>query len=75
MDEKRAGLSVGVLTGVRDISPQDWDACANPAGRPFDLIGYLECLPPDPSPHEVNLRASVGRDEPALAVRCGFRSS
>ena len=26
-------------------------------------------LPPDQSPHEVNLRASVGRDEPALAVR------
>jgi hypothetical protein len=48
-----------------------WNALqlANPAGRPFDLIGYLECLPPDPSPHEVNLRASVGRDEPALAVR------
>lgn len=48
-----------------------WNALqlTNPAGRPFDLIGYLECLPPDPSPHEVNLRASVGRDEPALAVR------
>jgi hypothetical protein len=37
--------------------------------RPFDLIGYLQCLPDDLSPHEVNLRASVGRDEPALAVR------
>jgi predicted N-acyltransferase len=36
LDEKRAGLSVSVLTGVRDISPQDWDACANPAGRPFN---------------------------------------
>jgi len=48
-----------------------WNALqlTNPAGRPFDLIGYLECLPPDPSPHEMNLRASVGRDEPALAVR------
>jgi hypothetical protein len=48
-----------------------WNALqlTNPAGRSFDLIGYLECLPPDPSPHEVNLRASVGRDEPALAVR------
>ena len=48
-----------------------WNALqlTNPAGRPFDLIGYLECLPPDPSPHEVNLRASVGRDGPALAVR------
>ena len=48
-----------------------WNALrlSNPAGKPFDLIGYLQCLPPDQSPHEVNLRASVGRDEPALAVR------
>jgi IS4 transposase len=48
-----------------------WNALhlTSPAGKPFDLIGYLQCLPPDPSPHEVNLRASVGRDEPALAVR------
>jgi len=48
-----------------------WNALqlTNPAGKPFDLIGYLQCLPPDLSPHEVNLRASVGRDEPALAVR------
>src|ERR1700761_699599 len=48
-----------------------WNALqlANPAGKPFDLIGYLQCLPPDQNPHEVNLRASVGRDEPALAVR------
>jgi hypothetical protein len=48
-----------------------WNALqlSNPAGRPFDLIGYLPCLPPDSSPHEVNLRATVGRDEPALAVR------
>src|SRR3954464_4856878 len=42
---------------------------ANPAGKPFDLIGYLQCLPTDQSPHEVNLRASLDRDEPALAVR------
>ena len=40
-----------------------------PAGRPFDLIGYLQCLPPGSSPHEVNLRAAVGRDQPALALR------
>jgi len=48
-----------------------WNALhlSNPAGKPFDLIGYLQCLPPGASPHEVNLRASVGRDEPALAVR------
>ena len=48
-----------------------WNALqlTNPAGRPFDLIGYLQCLPPGSNPHEVNLRASVGRDEPALAVR------
>jgi hypothetical protein len=48
-----------------------WNALhrAPPAGKPFDLIGYLHCLPPGLSPHEVNLRAPVGRDEPALAVR------
>lgn len=48
-----------------------WNALrlTTPAGKPFDLVGYLQCLPPDQSPHEVNLRASVGRDEPALAVR------
>src|SRR4051812_14594345 len=48
-----------------------WNALqlTNPAGKPFDLIGYLQCLPTDQSPHEVNLRASLGRDEPALAVR------
>jgi hypothetical protein len=48
-----------------------WNALqlTNPAARPFDLIGYLQCLPPDQNPHEVNLRASVGRGEPALAVR------
>ena len=47
-----------------------WNALqlTNPARRPFDLIGYLLCLPPGSSPHEVNLHASVGRDEPALAV-------
>ena len=48
-----------------------WNALqlTNPAGRPFDLIGYLQCLPPDPSPHEVHLLAAVGRGEPALAFR------
>ena len=48
-----------------------WNALqlANPAGKPFDLIGYLQCLAADPSPHEVNLRASVGGREPPLAVR------
>jgi Transposase DDE domain len=48
-----------------------WNALqlTTPAGKPFDLIGYLQCLPPDLSPHEVNMRASIGRAEPALAVR------
>jgi hypothetical protein len=48
-----------------------WNALqlTNPAGRPFDLIGYLQCLPPDPSPHEVNLRAPLGAGQPALALR------
>ena len=36
MDGKRAGLSVGVVMGACDISAQDWDACANPPGRPFN---------------------------------------
>ncbi len=42
-----------------------WNALhlSNRAGKTFDLIGYLQCLPPDQSQHEVNLRASVGRDE------------
>ena len=41
-----------------------WNALqlTNPAGKPFDLIGYLQCLPTDQSPHEVNLRASLGRE-------------
>jgi hypothetical protein len=33
------------------------------------LSSYLQCLPPDQSPHEVNLRASVGGNEPPLTVR------
>jgi hypothetical protein len=53
------------------ITRVGWNALhlTNPAGRPFDLIGYLQCLPPDMSPHEVNLRTPLGRDEPALALR------
>ena len=48
-----------------------WNAMqlATPAGTPFDLIDYLQCLPADMSPHEVNLHAHVGRGEPDLAVR------
>ena len=48
-----------------------WNALqlTNPAGKAFDLIGYLQCLPAGSNPHEVNLRAAVGRDEPALALR------
>jgi hypothetical protein len=48
-----------------------WNALqlTNPVGKPFDLIGYLQCLPPDESPHEVTLRTPLGHDEPALAVR------
>jgi Transposase DDE domain len=53
------------------IARLGWNALqlTNPAGRSFDLIGYLQCLPPDMGTHEVNLRAAVGREEPALAVR------
>src|SRR5690242_8018598 len=52
-----------------------WNALrlTSPAGKPFDLIGCLQCLPPDQNPHEVSLRAPVGRDEPALAVRLVVR--
>jgi hypothetical protein len=48
-----------------------WNAMqlATPAGKPFDLIDYLQCLPDDTRPHEVNLRAHVAPGEPALAVR------
>ena len=48
-----------------------WNALqlTSPAGKPFDLIGYLQCLPTDLSPHEVRLRAPLGRDDPALALR------
>jgi hypothetical protein len=46
-----------------------WNALrlTTPARKPFDLIGYLQCLPPDLSSHEVNLRTPLGHDEPALA--------
>ncbi len=48
-----------------------WNALRliNLADRPFDLIGYLQCLPPDRAPHEVNLRALVGGEEPRLPLR------
>jgi hypothetical protein len=48
-----------------------WNALrlATPAGRPFDLTDYLQCLPPELTPHEVTLHAAVGRDEPPLALR------
>src|SRR5580704_10675915 len=48
-----------------------WNALqlSSPAGRPFDPIDYLQCLPPDQGPHEVNLRAAVGGNEPPLTVR------
>jgi len=48
-----------------------WNALqlTTPAGRAFDLIGYLQCLPTNTKAHEVNLRAAVGRGEPALALR------
>lgn len=48
-----------------------WNALQlrNRADRPFDLIGYLQCLPPGASAHEVNLSAAVGGTEPALAAR------
>lgn len=48
-----------------------WNALqlSNRAGKAFDLIGYLQCLPAGSSTHEVNLSAAVGGNEPALAVR------
>lgn len=39
------------------------------ADRPFDLIGYLQALPPGSAPHEVTLRAAGGSTEPPLPVR------
>src|SRR5579863_3416948 len=57
-------------TGTADfIVRLGWNALqlTNPAGRPFLLIGYLHCLPPGSSAHEVNLRAAVGGGAPALA--------
>jgi hypothetical protein len=48
-----------------------WNALqlTTPAGKPFDLIGHLQRLLPDAGPHEVKLCATVGRGEPALALR------
>ncbi len=53
------------------IARLGWSALrlTTPAGRPFDLIGYLQCLPPDTSPHEENWRTPLGDGEPALALR------
>ena len=53
------------------ITRLGWNALrlTNPAGKPFDLIGYLQCLPPDLSPHEVNLLTPLGHNEPPLALR------
>jgi uncharacterized protein len=36
LDGKRAGLSVSVLSGACEISAREWDACANPPGRPYN---------------------------------------
>jgi Transposase DDE domain len=53
------------------ITRVGWNALhlTHPADKPFHLISYLQCLPSDSSPHEVHLRAPLGRDEPALALR------
>ena len=53
------------------ITRVGWNALrlTHPAGKLFDLIGHLQCLPADFGPQEVNLRAPLGRDEPALALR------
>jgi hypothetical protein len=50
---------------------QHWNALqlSNSAGRPFDLIDYLQCRPPDMSPNEVSLRTPLGGEEPPLALR------
>ncbi|MGO9173578.1 MAG: GNAT family N-acetyltransferase [Rhodomicrobium sp.] len=47
MDDKRAASSVSVLKGVRDISAEEWDACANPPGsvyNPFLAHAFLLSL-------------------------------
>jgi hypothetical protein len=48
-----------------------WNALqlSTPKGKSFDLIGYLRCLPSGLRPHEVTLRAAVGRGEAALPLR------
>jgi len=53
------------------ITRLGWNALhlTSPAGIPFDLIGYLQCLPADLSPHEVNLWTPLGHNEPPLALR------
>ena len=48
-----------------------WDALQLdiPAGKPFDLVGYLRGLTAGTRPHEAKLRAAAGRGKPALALR------
>ncbi len=35
MVDRRSSLRVSVRKGVRDIRAEEWDACANPPGRPY----------------------------------------
>jgi len=48
-----------------------WNALqlSTPRGTAFDLIGYLQRLPADLTPHEVTLHAAAGRGEAALPLR------
>ncbi len=36
LDRKRAGMTVSVLKGVSGIAAAEWNACANPPGRPYN---------------------------------------
>jgi uncharacterized protein len=36
LDENGAALSVSVARGAREFGQEEWDACANPPGHPFD---------------------------------------
>ena len=48
-----------------------WNALqlSTPRGKPFDLIGYLQCLPTGMRPHEVTLCAAAGRGQAVLPLR------
>ena len=48
-----------------------WNALqlSSPAGQSFDLIGYLQSLPPGSIPHQVNVCAVAGGAAPTLALR------